>query len=306
MEWLNYHHLLYFWTVAREGGVARAAARLRLAHPTVSAQVKLLERALGEPLFRRAGRRLELTGLGRVAYRYADEIFGLGRELLDTVRGRPTGRPVRLSAGVSDVLPKAVAHRLLAPLFALPEPLRLTCREGKTEALLAALGQHELDLVLADAPVPPGSPVRAASHALGECAVDVLAAPRLAARHRKGFPRSLDGAPMLLPAEGTALRRALDAWLERHALHPRVVGEFEDSALLTVFGADGLGLFPVPEVASDEAVERHGVARVGRLPEVRERFWVLTLERRVQNPAVAALRDAARERLFAPSRRRAR
>lgn len=306
MEWLNYHHLLYFRTVAREGGVARAAARLRLAHPTVSAQVKQLERALGEPLLRRSGRRLELTPAGRVAFRYADEIFGLGAELLDTLRGRPTGRPLRLAAGVSDGLPRLLAHALLAPALSLPEPVRLSCRAGKTEALLAALGQHELDLVLSDAPVPPGSAVRASSHPLGECAVDVLAAPRLAARHRRGFPRSLDDAPLLLPAEGSALRRALEAWLERQGLRPRVVGEFEDSALLKVFGADGLGLVPVPEVAAAEAARLYGLVRVGRLPEVRERFWVLTLERRVQHPAVVALRDAARGRVFARSARRAR
>jgi len=202
MEWLNYHHLLYFWTVAREGTVARAAGQLRLAQPTVSGQIRALEESLGEELFSRAGRHLVLTDVGRVVFRYADEIFGLGRELMDTLKDRPTGRPVRLVVGVADALSKQIAYRLLEPALSLPETVQVVCREDKPDRLLAELSVHNLDVVLSDSPMPAAVRVRAFNHLLGECGVTVFAAPKLASTLRRRFPASLDGATWLLPSGG--------------------------------------------------------------------------------------------------------
>jgi LysR family transcriptional activator of nhaA len=299
MDWLNYHHLLYFWTVAREGGLVPAGKVLRLSHPTLSAQVHALEDRLGEKLFTRSGRRLALTEMGRVVFRYADEIFTLGREMVDAVGDRSTGQPLRLEVGVAEVVPKLVVRRLLQPALALPEPVRLVCREGSYERLFADLAVHTLDIVLSDSPVPAGSSVRAFSHLLGETGVSFFATPKLAAAHRRGFPRSLHGAPMLLPLEQVALRRSLNPWFERHGIRPRVVGEFEDSALLAEFGADGAGIFAAPTVVEAEVVARLGVRLVGRVEEVRERYYALSVERRLKHPAVVAISDAARQALFA-------
>ena len=304
MDWLNYHHLLYFRTVAREGGVAQAAAKLHLTHPTVSAQVKELEAALGERLFDRRGRRLVLTEMGRVVYRYADEIFGLGHELMETVRGRPTGRPLRLVVGVADVVPKAVACRLLEPALRLAEPVRLVCREDKAELLAAELARHELDVVLTDAPLSPLAGVKAYSHLLGECGVTILAPSASAARLRRGFPGSLDGTPFLLPTEGTALRRSLDQWFDAQGIRPAVAIECEDSALLKAFAQRGAGAFAAPSVLADEVARQHGVRRIGEAGSVRERFYAVTVERRIRNPAVAAISQAAREEFFVPAERR--
>ena len=302
MEWLNYHHLLYFWTVAREGGVARAAEVLHLARPTVSGQVRALEVSLGQRLFARRGRGLVLTDVGQVAYRYADEIFGLGRELQDVVRGRAPGRPVRFAVGVADALPKLVAHRLLEPVRRLPEAVRLVCREGAPARLLADLALHELDLVLSDAPVPAGAGVRAFHHALGESGLSFFAVPKLAARHRRGFPASLHGAPMLLPTEGAAVRRDLDGWFDALGVRPLVAGEFDDSALAKVFGQDGLGIFVAPTLIEAEIRRQFRVALVGRTDDVRERFFAISVERRLRHPAVLALTRAARATLGAPGR----
>jgi LysR family transcriptional activator of nhaA len=298
MEWLNYHHLLYFWLAAREGGVGRASDELRLAPSTVSAQIRALERALDEKLFRRVGRRLELTDVGRTVYRYADEIFGLGRELLDTVKDRPTGRPMRLVVGVADVLPKLVARRLLQPAFQLDVPLRVTCLDGKPAELLSELAVHRLDVVLTDAPVDPHISVRAFSHLLGECGVVLAGTAALAKRHRRRFPQSLDGAPLLVPTPGTTLRRSIDQWIETAGVRPAIIGEFADSALLTAFGQAGVGLFPVPAVVAAEVCRQYGVRVVGPLPDVRERFYAISAERRLKHPAVVAISSAARERLF--------
>lgn len=302
MEWLNYHHLLYFWTVAREGSLVAAGKALKLSHPTLSAQIRALEDRLDEKLFTRAGRGLVLTEMGRVVYRYADEIFSLGREMLDTVNGRSGGRPLRLDVGVADVVPKLVVRRLLQPALGGPEPVRLVCHEGRYEKLLADLTLHTLDLVIADAPLPPGSGVRAFHHLLGETSVSFFATKALAARHRRGFPGSLDGAPLLLPLEGSPLRRSLNQWFDRHGVAPRVVAEFEDSALLKVFGTDGVGIFPAPTVLETDVVRQYGVQVVGRAPEVRERFYAISVERKLKNPAVVAISEAARHDLFAKAK----
>jgi LysR family transcriptional regulator, transcriptional activator of nhaA len=245
VEWLNYHHLLYFWVVVREGGLVPAGRVLRLSHPTLSAQVHALEERLGHKLFTRVGRRLVPTDVGRMVYRYADEIFSIGGELLEAVRGRPSGQPLRLDVGVLDAVPKLVVRRLLDPALKIGEPVRIVVHEGSYDKLLAELALHNLDIVVADAPVPSGR-VRVVSHPLGDCGVGIFGKAGLARRYRRGFPRSLQGAPMLLPLEGSQLRRALDQWFEANELHPRIVGEFQDDALLEVFGGDGLGLFAAP------------------------------------------------------------
>jgi LysR family transcriptional activator of nhaA len=299
MEWLNYHHLLYFYTVAREGSVTRAAQVLRLAQPTLSGQIRRLEEVLDEKLFVRQGRHLVLTDVGRTVYRYADEIFALGRELMDTLRGRPTSRPARLLVGIADVVPKLVAHRLLETALRLEDPVQLVLREGKTDDLLAALATQAFDLVISDSPLGSHLKVRAFNHLLGSCGVGFFAAPALAARHRSSrFPQCLDGAPMLLPTDNTVLRRSLEQWFERIGVRPRVVAEIEDSALLKVFGQHGEGLFPAPEIMAGEIRRRHGVRTVGRTEEVREQFYAISIERRIKHPAVAAITERAREEIF--------
>jgi LysR family transcriptional activator of nhaA len=299
VDWLNYHHFYYFWTVAREGSIARASKVMRVAPPTISGQIKLLERSLGEHLFDRVGRGLVLTDAGRMVLRYADEIFGLGKEMLDTLRGRPTGRPARLVVGVVDALAKLVSHQLLAPARALPDPPRLVVREGPHERLLAELSVSGLDLVLSDAPVGPGARLKAFNRQLGECGVSVMGVPSLVAKHARAFPASLDGAPMVLPGESAGMRRALDAWFAAQGIAPKVVAEIDDSALAKVFGAAGEGLFVVPSLIERQVGKQHGVSTVGRIDAVRERFYAISVERRVKHPAVAAICEAARTRLFA-------
>ncbi len=298
MEWLNYHHLLYFWTVVHEGSVARAAEELRLAQPTVSGQIRALEEALGEKLFTRSGRHLVPTDVGRVVYRYADEIFALGRELMDTLRDRPTGRPVRLVVGVADALSKLIAYRLIAPALALEPSVQVVCREDRPDRLLAELAVHGVDLVLSDSPIPSTVRVRAFSHLLGECGVTVFAAPAQAAPLRRRFPASLSGTPFLLPSDGTALRRALDSWFEVQGIRVTVAGEFDDPALMMTFGQTGTGAFAAPSVIEREVRAMYGVRVVGRIDDVRERFYAISAERRIKHPAVAAISEQARTRLF--------
>ncbi len=302
MEWLNYHHLLYFWTVAREGSISAASRKLRLAQPTVSGQIRALEDAMGEKLLERTGRKVELTEVGRVVYRYADEIFSLGRELMDTLKGRPTGRPQRLVVGISDGVPKLIAYRLLEPALRMPGPVRLVCQEDRPDRLLAELALHNFDLVLSDAPVGAGTNVRAFSHLLGETSVTLFAAPKLAARLRRKFPASLDGAPVLMPVEQSPLHRSLAQWFEANGVRPEVVAEIQDSALLKAFGQGGAGAFPGPTAIEREIEAQYGVEAVGRIEDVRERFYALSVERRIKHPAVLAISQAARLELFAPER----
>jgi LysR family transcriptional activator of nhaA len=299
MDWVNYHHLHYFWVVAREGGLVPAGKLLRLSHPTLSTQIHTLEAQLGEKLFTKVGRKLVLTETGRVVFRYADEIFNLGRQMLDTLRGASTSRHLELDVGVTDVVPKLIVRRLLQPALTLAEPVRLVCYEQSFERLLADLALHSLDIVIADTPVPPGSSVRAFNHLLGETGVTFFGTKELVKAHKRGFPASLTGAPLLLPLENLALRRSLNQWFARHQLKPRIVAEFEDSALLQVFGGDGLGIFPAPTVVEDEVVSQYGVQVLGRVEEVRERFYAISVERRLKHPAVVAISDAAKHELFA-------
>lgn len=290
MKWLNYHHLLYFWTVAREGSVVAAAEKLSLTQPTISGQLRLLERAFGERLFERKGRGLVLTEVGRTVYRYADEIFGLGRELLAVLDDRPTGRPIRLAVGVSDAMPKMIAAQLLAPALALPGGVQLVVRDDKTDRLLGLLSVHELDVVLADAPMGPEVSVKAFNHLLVESPVSVFAPAPAAARLRRRFPHSLADARLLLPARHTALRRSLDAWFDRHHLHPKnVLGDIEDSGLLNALAAGAGAVFAAPRLVAGEVCRQYRVRRVADLAGVVERFYAISIEKRLQHPAVVAI-----------------
>ena len=301
MENLNYHHLRLFWAVAHEGNLTRASAKLYLKPQTVSTQIRDLEVAIGEKLFSRAGRGLILTDAGRVALGYADKIFSVGHELVETFRGQSTGRPLRLVVGVADVLPKLVAHRLIEPALHLDEEVRIICREGPPEKLLAALAVHDVDVVLSDTAIPPGVSVRAYSHELGTCGVTFMARGDLARHLRAEFPRSLDGAPVLLPVDNAVLRRALDGWFSALEVRPVTIGEFEDSALLKVFGQAGAGFFTVPSVIADEVARQYQVEPIGSTDEVSEHFYAISVERHVQHPAVVAICEAARSELCTSS-----
>ena len=299
MDWLNYHHLLYFWTVAREGTITKACEQLRLSQPTISGQLRQLERFFGEKLFTKSGRNLKLTDFGTMVYRYADEIFSTGRELQHMVRGRSTGgRPLRLFVGITDALPKLIAYRLIEPALRMPEPVQVVCREDKAERLIADLALNALDIVIADSPFNPGIRVRAFNHLLGECGVTFFAAPGLARQYVRRFPHSLDGAPVLLPTPNTTLRRSLDQWFDSQGITPRITGEFEDSALLKTFGQAGTGLFPVPSAVNADVEKQYGVRPVGDVDGVRERFYAILVERRIKHPAVVAISEAARRKLF--------
>ena len=297
MDWLNYHHLLYFWTVARVGSVGGASEELRLTQATVSAQLKALEEALGENLFRRAGRRLALTDTGKLVFRYADEIFSLGQEMIGALQGRPEGKLARLTVGVADVMPKLVAYQLIEPALRLQDTYRIVCREGTNAELLPALAVHDLDVVLTDAPVEPGMNVKAFHHLLVECDVLLFASSKLAVTYRRHFPSSLDGAPFLLPTRNTTSRRSLDQWFDQRSIHPKIVAEFEDNALLMAFGQHGVGIFMAPAVIRAEVEKKYDVKVVGQVGTVRERFFAVSLDRKLRHPAVVAISEAARARL---------
>jgi LysR family transcriptional activator of nhaA len=298
MDWLNYHHLLYFWMVAKEGGISRAAEQLHLTQPTLSSQIKQLEKALGAELFTRTGRTLVLTDTGQLVYRYADEIFSLGRELVDSLRGKAVRDRQPLAVGVPDVLPKLVVYQLLKPALTLPEPVQLTCHEGKLDALLGDLALHRLDLVLADSPLTPDTHVRAFNHQLGECGISIFGTAGLCRKYRRGFPASLAGAPMLLPTQNTSLRRSLEQWFDLQDIRPQVMHEFADSAVLKVFGQAGEGLFAAPAAIEQEVCRQYNVRVVGQIPELKERFYAISVERRLKHPAVVAISRAARSTLF--------
>jgi LysR family transcriptional activator of nhaA len=294
MEWLNYHHLLYFWTVAKEGGLRQASEKLHVSQPSISAQLRALEASLGQPLFRRSGRTKVLTDAGQMAYRYADEIFALGRELMNALKQRPTTRALRLYVGVADSFPKLVTSEILKPVFHLNQPMHVICREGKVEDLLGQLAAHRLDLVLSDEPAPGSLPVKTFTHVLGDSGVTFCAAPSLAARLRRGFPRSLHEAPALLPTENTAFRRSLDQWFQSLALEPRVLAEFEDAALMKVMAADGRGFIALPSIVAKEARDRYHFQHVGITEECRAQFFAITAERRITHPAVLSITQRAK------------
>jgi len=298
MEWLNYHHLLYFWMVAKRGTIARAGEELRLAQPTISGQLRSLEESLGEKLFIRQGRHLALTEAGRVVYRYADEIFALGSELTDVLKGRPRNRPLRLVVGVSDLIPKLIAYRILEPALALKGGVQIECYEDTPEKLLLSLSAHELDLVLTDAPAHSAARVRVFNHLLGRSGVGLFASPPLANFYRKRFPESLTGAPFLLPMRNSPLRHLLDQWFEAHSIRPRILGEFQDMALLTAFGQAGNGIFGAPVAIEREVRSRYGVAKLGELNAKVTEYYAISAERKIKHPAATVIAEVARHKLF--------
>ena len=298
MDWLNYHHLHYFWFVAREGSIARASTELHVSRPTISAQLRQLESAMGQDLFTRSGRNLILTEFGHTVFRYADEIFSIGRELREVAGGDASGRPQRLIVGTPEVLPKLVTHQLLKPAFQLDQPMQVVCHEGAMDELLAGLAVHRLDVVLSDTPLGSTTHVHGFNHFLGECGVTFFASADVAPRYRRRFPKSLDGAPVLVPMNSTSLRRELDRWFAAEEIHPRIAGEFDDTALMKVFGQDGFGIFPAPSAIEKDVCSQYNVRVVGRADTIRERYYAISVNRKLKHPAVLAICEAARQELF--------
>lgn len=296
---MNFKHLHYFWRVAKAGGIARASEQMHLTPQTISGQIGLLEEDLGAPLFAKRGRNIELTDAGRLAFGYAQDIFTLGSELEESLRSHPEGdRVVEFRVGVADAVPKTITCRLLEPATRLPSPVRIVCREWKLDSLLTELAAHRLDLVVAGSPIPPSVSVRAYNHRLGESGVSFFASPRLVNNLKGKFPACLTGAPMLVPGVDAAVRSRLDQWLEAKRLRPRVVGEFDDSALMKAFGQRGAGVFIGPTVLELEIERQYGVKTLGRTQEIIEEFFAISVERRVTHPCVVAIAEAARDRLF--------
>jgi LysR family transcriptional activator of nhaA len=295
---LNYKQLHYFWAVAKAGSIVRASERLHLTPQTLSGQIGLLEEALGVTLFLRVGRRLELTETGRLTLSYADEVFQIGSELEEALRSRPESRSIQFRVGVDDAVPKSIAYRLLTPAMTLAQPVRIVCREDKLTRLLVELAIQRLDLILADRPMPAGTNIKGYSHKLGECGITFFAEPRLAARFSDKWPDILEIAPLLIPGKEAAVRTPLMRWFDIHQIRPRIVGEFDDSALMQAFGQAGTGIFIAPSVMADEVQRAHGVIVIGETDEVTEQFYAISMERRLTHPAVVAINDAAQKELF--------
>jgi LysR family transcriptional activator of nhaA len=297
VNWLNYHHLQYFWAVSQEGSVAKASEKLHVTPATISIQLRDLEKSLGIKLFRKAGRGLALTEMGTAVQSYANDIFATGQELLDMVHGRPVGGPILIRVGIKDVMPKLIAYQLLEPTLKMAEEIRISCYEGDVSRLIADLAIHKLDVVLSDTPIDPLIKVRAYSHLLGESEVVFVGTKELAKRVRKDFPTSLNSVPMLLPMKNTVLRRSLDNWFDENQIRPQIRGEFEDSAMMKIMGKAGVGVFPVTEVISEEVQDMYRVELIAKIPGVTERFYALSVERKIKHPAVLAISDVARKKL---------
>ncbi|HJV80845.1 transcriptional activator NhaR [Noviherbaspirillum sp.] len=296
---LNFRHLYYFWVVAKEGSITRAAERLDVAIQTISAQLALLEQSLGKALLAPQGRRLVLTEAGRVALSYADQIFLLGEQMQEVLTESDIGRTMRLTVGLSDSLPKLTAARLLEAALQLPNKVKLVCHEDDFESLLGELSVHKLDVILTDRPVPSGTTLRVFSHLLGESELMLFGLPELAERYQPDFPSGLTGAPLLLPTRNHAVRGRIDHWFESHDVRPDVVGEFDDNALLNTFGRNGMGLFPAPSALAKDVKEQLGALPVGELTQVREQFFAISNERRIKHPAVEAILNASHSSVFA-------
>ena len=297
---MNFKHLHYFWVTAKAGGVMRASEQLHTTPQTLSGQIKLLEERIGRKLFKKRGRQLELTEDGRVALGYAEEIFTLGSALEAAMRERQEGntRVLDFRVGVADSVPKSVAYHLLEPAQTMEQPVRLICHEGKFPDLLATLALHRLDLVISDEPLSRQVSVKAFNHALGSSPMSFFCAPALQARLKGSFPHCLNGAPMLVPNPSNSVGKQLEAWLTRNQLHPRVVGEFDDTALMKAFGKEGRGVFLSPTLLEEETATQYGGVVIGRSDEIVEEFYAISVERRISHPCVAAISSAARGSLF--------
>ncbi len=298
MEWLNYHHLYYFWTVMKEGSITAASIKLRLAQSTIRAQLAKLEESFGGKLFNRQGRKLEATDLGQLVFQYADKIFSLGRELMDQIHSRPVLGPLSLKVGIVDVVPKLMARKLIEPALCMGKLVRLVCHEGKEKELLADLALHNLDLVISDGLPQPGLSVKTYNHFLGECGVTFFAEKKLAESLSEKFPDCLDSAPMVMPMTMSWLRGAIDQWFDALSIRPVVVAEFEDNALLTVFGQAGDGVFMAPTIIESEVKAQYQVDIIGRCDNIKERFYAISVERILKHPAVVAITDTARHSVF--------
>lgn len=297
---MNFKHLRYFWTVAKAGGVMRASEQLHTTPQTLSGQIKQLEAWLGHDLFRKRGRGLELTNEGRVALGYAEQIFALGNDLENTIRlSRGQEKPLEFRVGIADSIAKSVAYHLLEPALGMPQQVHMTCHEGKFPELIAQLSLHKLDLVLADEPVSKRIGVKAFNHALGTSGMSFLCAPSLRKQLQGNFPECLHGAPMLIQGRMSSVRQQLDHWFNKHQLHPRIVGEFDDSALMNAFGREGRGIFTSPTVLDDETTLQFGVEVIGRSPELVEEFFAISVERHIKHPCVVAITKSAKAELFA-------
>jgi LysR family transcriptional activator of nhaA len=301
VEWLNYHHLRYFWTVARKGGVRKAAEELHVSQPSISAQLRLLEESLGQKLFRRGGRNLVLTETGQLVLNYADEIFSAGRELMNAVKQRPGKHPVRVNIGLTDAFPKLIAFQILRAAFRSEAAVHMICREGEIGPLVSHLQAHRLDIVLADEPASSALKAKTFNHRLGRSGVTFCAIPSLAAKLRRNFPQSLDGAPALLPTQNMGMRAALETWFDSKAIRPRLVGEFEDSALMEVCSTGGRGFTAVHTVVDRAALKHFGLRVIARVDECGTDFYAITAERRVKHPAAVAITEHAYSSVFAES-----
>ncbi|MHA3771485.1 LysR family transcriptional regulator [Verrucomicrobiota bacterium sgz303538] len=299
MEWLNYHHLRYFWTVARKGGVRKAAEELHVSQPSISAQLRLLEESVGEKLFRRSGRNLALTEMGHLVLSYADEIFATGRELMNAVKQRPSNRALRLNVGMTDSLPKLIAFEMLKPAFHFPQPVHITCRQAEIGPLVNHLQSHKLDIVLADEPVSSVLKARTFNHSLGRSSVTFCASASLALKLRRNFPQSLNHAPALLPTSNMGMRAALETWFNAHDIHPLVVGEFEDASLMEVAASGALGFTAIHTAAAGETLKHYGLKIIAEAQDCTTDFYAITAERRVKHPVAVAITEHAHTQIFA-------
>jgi len=299
MDWINYHHLLYFWVVAREGSVTRASELLHLAQPTISGQLKKLEDSLGEKLYDRVGRELVLTETGKTVFKYASEIFTLGQELQDVLKGQPSARLNKFTVGIPDVMPKLIAYRLIEPVMKqFRDEIHFVCREGDQNDLLAQLATHDLDVVLSDAPAGSMVRVKAFNHLLGECGVGIFGSQELADQFKKNFPHSLANAAFFLPSEQTALRNSFDRWRMEQELPVRILGEFDDTALMKVFAEYEQGLTVAPLAIGQDLDTQYGLKLLGEIPGAQEQFYAISIERKLKHPAVRAMSEAAKTSVF--------
>ncbi len=299
MEWLNFHHLRYFWTVARKGGVRKAADELHVSQPSISAQLRLLEDSLGEKLFKRSGRSLVLTEMGHLVLTYADEIFSAGRELMSAVKQRPGGRLLRLNVGMTDSISKLMGFEFLKPAIRFSEPVHVVCRMAAIEVLVNQLQAHRLDIVLADEPASSSLKAKTFNHRLGRSGVTFCAVPAIAKKLRRNFPQSLNGATALLPTENMGMRAVLETWFDTKGIHPRLIGEYEDSALMVFCATAGRGFTVVPTVVAREVLKHWGLRVIANVDECGTEFYAITAERRVKNPAALAITEHAYSELFA-------